>query len=358
MKIYIFLLFFLICATHAEDKIYKRVAYVTPTTNSHSSFNFTKITDLILRKIEIKADGLINLEAFPPNVHSIVNSAHKANVNVLIQCIGTPFREMQYSEKARETFVAEVFNFCLDNQLQGVELKWESESGFTNKDRVYYTQLLKELRATFSSEELLITMSGGTWSYEINCEAITYLDWLNIRSYDMGVPDHATMEDALRAYHWWRDLGVPSKKLTLGIPFYGTNIYSQSKSYADLCSSYPASSIEGDMAGGYHFNSIHTVQEKAKFVMENSLLGVNISDISQDCSHKDHSLLNIIDTTLGIIGTSSLLPPPKTTTQQSRQTDNHTLFDVRGRVISPTQSLPIGIYFNKRVGQTHIDLVK
>lgn len=347
MKIVFLVLILLSCLSLAEEKSYKRVAYLTPSDRSINSLNFTKISDLIIRKIEVRADGTLIHEDLPNTLNAIINKAQAAKIDVLIMCSGSSFRELVYSPTARNTFIDEITHFCVEHTLQGVELHWESETGFNNRDRVSFTLLLKELRDSFTVKELLLTISGGTWSYEINNEAIVYLDWLNIRSYDMGIPDHATMEDALRAVKWWRDFGFPSEKLTLGIPFYGRNIYGNAKSYGELYKAFSTETVSGDIVDGYHFNGSSTVRKKAQLVVDSSLLGVNISEISQDYQTEPQSLLSVIDTTFGTLGTPLLSPRPKTAPRIRMPGNNQSRFDLRGRAIPRSQPLPSGIYLYK-----------
>ena len=219
--------------------------------------------------------------------------------------------------------------------VNGILLDWESSSGFSSTDREWYTALLKKLEETLSPHNLLLTMAGGgEWAsnlVEIKPEAIQYLDWLNIMAYDMGKQTHSTMEDAIFAYNKWKDFGFPSKKLTLGVPFYGRS-WSDAKSYANILEEFTVDGPEDDEAGGFYFNGITTIKKKTQMVIDEECLGIMIWELSHDNLNQSNSLLTAIYEVLLATGVSENQINIKK--EIFSNSEKPMVFDIKGRSVN------------------------
>jgi chitinase len=138
-------------------------------------------------------------------------------------------------------------------KLDGLDIDWEypgmtgAGNRFRPEDKRNYTLLLKELRARFNSEQrrlgrpLLLSVAAGSSTEFIEHTELgrvqRYLDTVNLMAYDYYEPDsdkisgnHAPLYtdpadpkrvSADRSVAEFEAAGVPSRKIVLGVPFYG-----------------------------------------------------------------------------------------------------------------------------------------
>jgi chitinase len=158
------------------------------------------------------------------------------------------FSKVASTSESREIFAKSVVGFLREYQFDGVDLDWEYPvSGGLNPgspaDKQNYTLLLSEIRQKLNEAGLhdhkhyILTIAGGAASsYVKNTELAKIekiVDWVNIMAYDF----HGTWEassgfnaplandptglDDQTAVQNYLNVGVPAKKIVLGIPFYG-----------------------------------------------------------------------------------------------------------------------------------------
>lgn len=294
----VLLLIFLCSASIIAKK--KVVGYCRLNRDVSTKLDFTMLTDLIGSTLSPNSDGSLNTASIDDNeFDNLITKCKTNSVNVLIMIAGKECNAMASDPTSRAKFVSNITQYCIDKGIDGVDMDWEQPNGFNSTDRANYTQLLKELHASLKPKGLLLTMAGGTWSYEINREGRQYLDWLNVMAYDMGKPEHSTMEDAERAIKWWTDYGFELSELTLGVPFYGTNSSGTQRGYSNIVDENSLVDPATDMAGGYYFNGVNTIKKKAQMVLDKDMLGIMIWEISLDKYNHDLSLLPAIDDVLG-----------------------------------------------------------
>lgn len=321
------------------------VGYCRLNRDVSQKLDFSLITDLIGATLSPNSDGSLNTNSINNNeFQNIISKAKQNNVNVFIMIAGKECNAMASNSTSRANFVSNITQFCLNNEIQGVDMDWEQPNGFTSTDRTNYTTLLKELDESLSPHNLLLTMAGGTWSYEINREGRQYLDWLNIMAYDMGKPDHATMDDAYRALKWWRDYGFELNELNLGVPFYGTNSSGVQRGYADIIDENSVSSPDEDIAGGYHYNGVTTIKEKTQLVLDSACLGVMIWELSLDKFNHSLSLLNAINekieaTTVSPKNINNKHKENKLTNLDNISKSKAIVYDLKGRTLNEKKSV-------------------
>ncbi|MGB2867384.1 MAG: glycosyl hydrolase family 18 protein [Bacteroidota bacterium] len=181
---------------------------------------------------------------------SLADRAHAHNVKALVSIGGwggsTEFSQIAASLQKRATFAAACVHLVRDYRLDGVDIDWEypcyAPHNGTPDDKLNFTILLQNIRDSLDilgnemGRHLLLTAAlpaGSPHADGIDIgEVAQILDYLNIMTYDFANPwtelsghnsplygDRGSLEASLRFYS--RDHGVPGKKITLGLPFYG-----------------------------------------------------------------------------------------------------------------------------------------
>ena len=195
---------------------------------------------------------------------------------------------------ARAHFIGHIRDFCLDNNLDSVDLDWEPVE--TAADRDNYSLLLKELSEVLSPLGKRTSVAVAAGSENIHPWVAPYLDWIAVMAYDMGYP-HSSMDDATWAMTNWRDTyGFPSEKLVLGVPFYGRNASNTAWTYANIVEAWnpvPAQNWTGKKWDIF-FNGRDLVQAKMQYVLDNGYGGVMIWALGYDAPG-EASLLAAMD---------------------------------------------------------------
>ena len=286
---------------------------------------------------EIQYNALTHINYFSLNVYEngdldtghirfndqakLVNLSHSHGVEVLICVTGfsQPFSIMLADPATRTNFVSQLTQYCLDHDLDGVDLDWEV--GFYDDDRDNFSEMVYELHNALKPHDLLLTIAVypiGNSSVDIRPWAIEYVDWFNIMVYNFGFP-HSTFQNAVQSMNHWQNYGVPREKEVMGIPFYGKDRDNKAYSYSTIMAEYQPDP-EIDIIGGIGFNGIDTVKEKTAYAINSGGAGVMIWELSHD-TQDDTSLLKAIDEAIDDVIADSLnkvlIPPNQLTATAS-----------------------------------------
>ncbi|MQL97538.1 hypothetical protein Taro_030230 [Colocasia esculenta] len=154
------------------------------------------------------------------------------------------FAAMASGAASRRAFIDSSIQLARANGFSGLDLDWEYPR--TGSDMSNLGTLLREWRAAVNAEatstgrpRLLLT-AAVYYSSVLNSEeypaatVASSLDWINVMSYDYYTPSwrrvtsaHAALYDASSQLSTsagigdWTSSGVPSRKIVMGIPFYG-----------------------------------------------------------------------------------------------------------------------------------------
>ena len=146
------------------------------------------------------------------------------------------FSEMAADETHRKNFCKNCLNAVTKYGLDGIDIDWEyptsSMAGISSSpsDTKNFTLLMKDLRETLGRDRLLTMASASNARYVDFKDAVQYMDFVNVMTYDMGEPpkhNGALYRSSLASESCDESVakhvsaGVPASKIVLGIPFYG-----------------------------------------------------------------------------------------------------------------------------------------
>ena len=238
MKKAILTLALLLCLIQAQTAERVVVAYVTswtqtipdPTVMTHINYAFGHVNDSF--------DG-VRIDN-PDRLRMIVDlKKQNPKLRVLLSVGGWGsgrFSEMAASDKNRLLFAKDCRRVVDDFGLDGIDIDWEyptqSSAGISSSpdDTKHFTLLMRDLRKELGNKLLTCaTIASGEYIDFRSC--ISYIDMVNVMSYDMGNPPYhhsalypseitnwMTTSAAIEAH---LKAGVPCEKLVMGMPLYG-----------------------------------------------------------------------------------------------------------------------------------------
>lgn len=238
MKKAILTLALLLCLIQAQTAERVVVAYVTswtqaipdPTVMTHINYAFGHVNDSF--------DG-VRIDN-PDRLRMIVDlKKQNPKLRVLLSVGGWGsgrFSEMAASDKNRLLFAKDCRRVVDDFGLDGIDIDWEyptqSSAGISSSpdDTKHFTLLMRDLRQELGNKLLTCaTIASGEY-IDFRC-CISYIDMVNVMSYDMGNPPYhhsalypseitnwMTTSAAIEAH---LKAGVPCEKLVMGMPLYG-----------------------------------------------------------------------------------------------------------------------------------------
>lgn len=167
--------------------------------------------------------------------------------------------------------------WCRESRLDGVDIDFEHPRNTT--DIANYSTFMSQVRAALGPRaevSAAVAQILGIPSVSPSIVNLS-LDRLNIMSYDLGSPDHASWQKALNHLYWHRDRGILPNRLSQGVPFYGVNYdayvpggWDHQRSWAGLLANYRADNGGADpppslnVIRGYYFNGVDLIRAKAK----------------------------------------------------------------------------------------------
>jgi chitinase len=159
---------------------------------------------------------------------------------------GDGFSDAALTDTSRRKFADSIAEFINRYGLDGIDLDWEypGQPGpgikFRPEDKENFTLMLKAVRERLDSLSrenrrrkadrytLSIATAGGRYFEHTEMNRLhVYVDWINMMTYDFftsgskttGHHSSLTATEAMTAQHL--AAGLPSRKLVVGVPFYG-----------------------------------------------------------------------------------------------------------------------------------------
>lgn len=246
----------------ATDKVFCYYGSWATYRNGNGKFDienidYTLCTHILYAFVGLSSTGAVNLldswNDISLNALNRVVALKKSNSNLkIIVAMGgwnegsTVYSSVVSSSYLRSNMVSSVVAFCKQYGFDGFDLDWEypAQRGGASTDKANYIQLLKELRARFDTEGLILTAAVGvaqshiTASYDIPNMSL-YLHYILLMAYDLrgtwdgvagqNAPLYASSKESssLSALNVdaivknWLNQGATASKLVLGIPLYG-----------------------------------------------------------------------------------------------------------------------------------------
>lgn len=221
------------------------------------------------------------------------------------------FSEMAGDVVTRKSFAKDCKRVVDEFKLDGIDMDWEyptsTAAGISASpdDTENFTLLMKEIRDEIGKDKLLTLASVNSARY-VDFKAIdSYIDFVNIMTYDMGRPPYhnsplykspnvrrLSADESVDAHV---AAGVPLNKLTLGMPFYGHGIDSISdfidykdmpilKGYTQKWDSLAMVPYLVDKDGKFvcSFDNEESLRIKCEYLLEKGLLGAMYWEYSCD----------------------------------------------------------------------------
>ena len=149
------------------------------------------------------------------------------------------FSMMARDAGKRAEFCHSVKELLAKHQMDGVDIDWEyptqsadNETGCDPSDTKNFNIVLKQLRDSLGTGKIISFASSSSAKYVDWPEAIKYLDYVNVMTYDMGAAPNGHNSPLYRSSTFNQrscdesidahlKAGVPLERQVMGVPFYG-----------------------------------------------------------------------------------------------------------------------------------------
>lgn len=207
---------------------------------------------------------------------------------------------MAADENKMEAYTDSIVRFCLENDLDGVDLDWEAYP--TSVPRDDYWQLVQVLSDKLRASQLQFTVAVAPSHADLAAQFKQKADQINLMSY--GVLDEQGNQVSMdMLQEWLTDFevaGVPRSKLIVGVPFYAKRKYdpadqsARSITYASIVAQTQPD-YNDNKFGKYAYNGRGMMQTKTRFLRKGQYYGIMAWELSQDCDYNSNlSLLKTI----------------------------------------------------------------
>ena len=253
----------------------------------------------------------------------MVEKAKAANVKVLISLAGGGIEEHKssawnYFLKSwnRDKLINEITRWVLRYNLDGVDV--DLEWGNVNQD---YSGFVIALKNRLSKHNKILTAAlPGKFRYKhLSDAALKAFDYVLVMAYDLKGPwapkdvgQHAPYSFANNSIRFWKEQGVESSKIILGLPFYGWNFNKKSRRVYSVTYGFmvsrDSSFAQFNQVGSAYYNGLPMIQAKTELAMEKAG-GVMFWEMGQD-NFGDYSLAKATYDIIQQKYQEALPPPP------------------------------------------------
>jgi hypothetical protein len=253
-----------------------------------------------------------NISVGGQDITQVVSLAQAQEVEVFLSIAGGSAAIQQnwvnlLQPQNRSAFIQKLVGFTVAHNLQGIDVDLEWGDVTEN-----YSGFVLELKDSMNVYNLTMTAAlPGSYRYpNLSNEALEAFEWINMMVYDHAGPwapnspgQHSPYSKAVDAIAYWSiTQGVPTEKLTLGVPFYGYDFNDPGDVHSFTYASVVAQDTENadlDQVGLAFYNGRPTIEAKTNLALEN-LSGIMIWELGQDAflSIAEYSLLETIYQTI------------------------------------------------------------
>lgn len=258
------------------------------------SKNAGPLTDLVYFGMSAPANGQFAGNAIPKK-HLKTLQAFKTRFGCrILFTVGgwnksQGFAALAAKPETRAQFIQDARDFCIRNQLDGIDFDWEHPRGAQQLND--FAHLLKETHSVFSREQLWVTIAQASWQ-TFDPKVYQTVDRVHLMAYDHEFPQ-ATIEKSTADVKRLIKAGCPRKKIILGLPFYGRNKSRVAKTYSELLQASP-SKANSSLIDGFAFNGPSVITRKVRDAKKGKLGGVMIWELGQDVTGPN-SLLKAVE---------------------------------------------------------------
>ncbi|WP_017256868.1 glycosyl hydrolase family 18 protein [Pedobacter arcticus] len=277
---------------------------------------FKMITHLHYAFAYPNANGTIKAITKPANFEKMRKLAKDNGVKFGVSIAGVSAAEKENYEtimkdpSLRATFITNVVNFAVTNDLDGIDIDWEYPSANLG-NQITYEAFMKALSVELHAwhKYLSAAVTAGVYAGGIRdgvtLGAVEAMDFVNLMAYDgagyRSDPNHASMfltEDVVA--YWVNQKGIPKEKAVVGIPAYGKNAANAALTFRDLLFQGADANLNSFTTTGgstYYYNGIPSVKAKA-LLSKAKANGIMFWEFYQDVNG-DKSLLKATNDALG-----------------------------------------------------------
>ncbi len=225
------------------------------------------------------------------------------------------FSEMAGNDNLRDLFAKACKRVVDEFLLDGIDIDWEyptadyAKISASPNDTDNFTLLMKAIRKEIGKDKLLTLATVASAQYINFKDIINDVDFVNIMAYDMASPPHhhaglfsskltkdISIKDAVDLHI---KAGVPPQKLVLGIPFYGRGdekigsfinykkiitLEGYQEKWDETAKAPYLINEKGEFVCS--FENEKSILEKARFIIQNDLLGAMYWDYAGDDSNQ------------------------------------------------------------------------
>jgi GH18 family chitinase len=259
--------------------------------------NLDIVTHLDLAFVNPNINGDIGM---PAGLNTVVNAAHAKNVKVLVSLGGAGpdvnvYKTIMGNATRMNQLVQSLSQAVTANNLDGVDVDLEGDILDGNTvTATQYEAFVVALGTELHGKNKLLTAALGNWfANQVTATAASQFDFIGIMAYDAtgswsGPGQHSSFDYMVSALELWKNKGVPSSKLVVGVPFYGYGwgSYQGSYSYAELVRNNPGAENQDQIGSGanvIYYNGLATIRKKAEYLHSNTA-GIMIWELTQDAS--------------------------------------------------------------------------
>jgi hypothetical protein len=280
-----------------------------------SQVEYTKLTDVYFAFLNFDAStGNLDLTN-QVQLNTVITAAKANNPNIRIH-ISTGgggfdvanFNTMVGNAVARANFVSSMANYIQSKNLDGWNLDWEypwSQAEMNNHELLLkdMSTAIKAKQTTMCKQlDVTIAVDGVSYGDYLNLNAVNYVDYLLVMSYDAPsflYANHSTYAMAQNALDGWNTWGVPYAKMILAVPFYGwDSSRGTAQTYSQIAAPAPSTVYNSttDLYGGQYYNSAPTLRNKIDLIMRAGKKGAGMAvwELGQDRAGLTYSLLDAI----------------------------------------------------------------